>query len=87
MIMFQLNSRFCKAIGMSPFLAMFGRKPLNPLDFSLENRINLKLVISPAEWRKLRQSHLTARRDLDDQNFEARKRRRRASLELGLRPR
>ncbi len=33
----------------------------------------MKLVISPAEWRKLRQSHLAARRDLDDQNFEARK--------------
>jgi hypothetical protein len=48
---------------------------LNPLDFSLENRVNLKLVISPAEWRKLRQSHLAARRDLDDRNFEARKKR------------
>jgi hypothetical protein len=75
MIMFQLNSRFCKAIGMSPFLAMFGREPLSPLDFSLENRVNLKLVISPVEWRKLRQSHLALRRDLDDQNFEARKKR------------
>ncbi len=69
MIMFQLNSRFCKAIGMSPFLAMFGREPLNPLDFSLENRANLKLAISPAEWRKLRQTHLAAR------NFAVRKKR------------
>jgi hypothetical protein len=56
---------------MSPFLAMFGREPLNPLDFSLENRANLKLAISPAEWCKLRQTHLAVRRDLDDHNFAA----------------
>ncbi len=37
--------------------------------------MNLKLVILPAEWRKLRQTHLAARRDLDDRNFEARKKR------------
>jgi transposase InsO family protein len=51
-----LNNRHMEVLGMTPFQAMFGREMLDPFDLAMRSSFSedLKMFISPAEWRALR---------------------------------
>ncbi len=60
---------------MTPFQAMFGREMLDPFDLAMRSSFSedLKMFISPAEWRALRAQQNKVRRERADKSFASRK--------------